>query len=142
MSCWVVGSLIKRGGLFSRAKWFRLERELCRFTKLVTCKTCGCSCTAEVQKGKSKKGRYVYYRCPSERGKCDAPYIREKRFAELLGETVRQLQLDEECLNWLRDALTERQGDRRRFTQERTMRLQSRYQTIQNALDSAYEDRV
>jgi hypothetical protein len=63
--------------------------------------------TAEVQKGKSQKGRFVYYRCTSKRGKCDAPYIREERFAELLGEAVQRLQLDEEYLNWLRDALTE-----------------------------------
>ena len=38
--------------------------------------------------------------------------------------------------------MEESQAERKRFVQEQTLRLQSRYQSLQNAIDTAYEDRL
>src|ERR1039458_765814 len=39
------------------------------FTSLVHCGHCGCHLVGEL-----KKGRYVYYHCTGNRGKCPEPY--------------------------------------------------------------------
>jgi len=52
------------------------------------------------------------------------------------------LTLATELYEIMRDALEESQGERKRFVQEQTLRLQSRYQTLQSSLDTAYEDRL
>jgi DNA replication initiation complex subunit (GINS family) len=50
--------------------------------------------------------------------------------------------VDDEMFGIMRDALEESQGERKRFVQEQTLRLQNRYQTLQSSLDTAYEDRL
>lgn len=53
------------------------------FPGLVSCGHCGCALVAE-----KKKGKYVYYHCTGNKGKCQEPYAREevleKCFADLL----------------------------------------------------------
>ena len=59
-----------------------------------------------------------------------------------MGGAIKALEMDNEVYEVMRDALEESQIDRKRFVQEQTLRLQSRYQTLQNAIDTAYEDRL
>ena len=139
----------KHENLVSKALWDEVQEWLAVKEKrrrrvhnfalrgLVHCAHCGCMYTAEIQKGK-----YIYYRCTKNRGPCEARPIREERLLETLGEVIRGLQLDEEVVEWLRAVLEESQGDRKLYVQERTLRLQGRYQTLQRALDCAYEDRI
>jgi hypothetical protein len=69
------------------------------FSSLIRCGSCGCALVAEI-----KKGRYIYYHCTGNRGKCPGRYARqevlEARFADALGG----LALDEEVLDWLTTA--------------------------------------
>jgi site-specific DNA recombinase len=57
------------------------------FTGLVHCGHCGCILVGEI-----KKGRYVYYHCTGNRGKCTEPYTRQevltREFANVLQELV------------------------------------------------------
>jgi hypothetical protein len=43
-----------------------------------------------------KKCKYTYYRCTRFRGACGNAYIREERFADLLGAVVRGIQIPTE----------------------------------------------
>ena len=59
------------------------------YTGLLECARCGCRVTAEVQTGKYKPGRYVYYHCSNRLGGCSKVGIREEaleaRIETLLG---------------------------------------------------------
>ena len=43
------------------------------FRGLLTCGHCGCALTAEI-----KKGKYVYYHCTENKGKCPEKWAREE----------------------------------------------------------------
>ena len=62
---------------------------------LAICETCGCSITAERQKG------YHYYRCTKKRGVCAQPYIREEKLAEQIKESIQQVALPDETFQYL-----------------------------------------
>ena len=51
---------------------------------LLKCAECGCSITAEVQKG------HVYYRCTKKRGACSQKYLREEALAEQLSKLIKE----------------------------------------------------
>lgn len=72
------------------------------FAGLIHCGHCGCHLVGEL-----KKGRYVYYHCTGNRGKCPEPYIREEalsgQFAAILGDLV----VPEPIQQWLADAVLE-----------------------------------
>jgi site-specific DNA recombinase len=50
----------------------RARREFV-FSSLIRCGWCDCALVAEI-----KKGRYMYYHCTGNRGKCPGPYARQE----------------------------------------------------------------
>jgi site-specific DNA recombinase len=70
------------------------------YTGLVHCGHCGCLLV-----GERKKGKYVYYHCTGNRGKCLEPYTRQEvltsEFANLIGELI----IPPTILEWLGDAV-------------------------------------
>ena len=71
------------------------------FNNLATCGICDCKVIGERQ-----KGQYVYYHCTHSKGTHKGiPYIREEKFAGLLGDTVKRVTISDDCLSWLRDVL-------------------------------------
>ncbi len=54
---------------------------------LASCATCGCSITAELQKG------HHYYRCTKKKGSCSEPYLREERLAEQITQIISKVAL-------------------------------------------------
>jgi hypothetical protein len=50
-------------------------------------------------------GRYVYYHCTGNKGKCPEKYVREEELARQFGEALRAIQLDDEVLSWIVTAL-------------------------------------
>lgn len=57
---------------------------------LLRCGECGCSITAEKQKG------HTYYRCTKKRGACSQPYVREELLADDLRAIARKFVLAED----------------------------------------------
>jgi site-specific DNA recombinase len=57
------------------------------FLGLATCVYCGCSITAERQKG------HHYYRCTKKKGKCPGKYIREEKLDEQIDEIIKKVAL-------------------------------------------------
>lgn len=60
------------------------------------CGECGCSVTAEIQKGK------VYYRCTKKRVKCSQRYIREDRLEDMLLDMFKGYEMPKEYTDFLK----------------------------------------
>lgn len=71
------------------------------FKGFLFCSFCGCSITAEKQKG------HVYYRCTKSRGRCEQPYIREEELAPQLNSIIDGVTLSEEQVETVREKLVE-----------------------------------
>lgn len=67
---------------------------------LITCAECGCKVTFE-----KKKQKYVYGHCTQFKGKHDAPYVLEDYMTEQLRSVFMQIQIPEEDLKIVSDAL-------------------------------------
>ncbi len=65
-------------------KFRKHEFPLSRF---MTCATCGCAITAELQKG------HHYYRCTGKKGKCDEPYTREEILDQQITQAIQEVAL-------------------------------------------------
>jgi site-specific DNA recombinase len=130
--------------LFERAQQVRESRRWAKpflkqfaFRGLVKCGHCG-----GVMSPFEKKGTYVYYRCTKYRGKCPEKGIREERLAELLGEPLKRLRMNEERLEWIKAALSESFGDEQRFAYEEKKKLEAENQEIERKISALYEDKL
>jgi site-specific DNA recombinase len=70
------------------------------YTGLVHCGHCGC-----VFVGELKKGKYVYYHCTGNRGKCPEPYTRQEVLTREFAGLLRELVIPPPILEWLSDAV-------------------------------------
>ena len=97
-------------------------------TGLVHCGHCGCLMVGEL-----KKGRYVYYHCTGNRGRCGDPYVREEQLLGDVGRGLKQLVVAPATLSWLRGTVVETDqteaGARKQLKAE-CERLQSRLETM------------
>lgn len=68
------------------------------FTGLLKCSECGCSITAEMQKG------HKYYRCTKKKGSCNQKYVREEVLVRNLDKILKQISIDEELFKLMIEA--------------------------------------
>ena len=61
-----------------------------------TCGHCGCAVVAEIHKGK-----YIYYRCTHNQGKCPDKYAREENIDEQFTQSLNQIKIDDDVLDWI-----------------------------------------
>ena len=107
------------------------------FTGLLTCAKCGCAITAEI-----KKGKYIYYHCTRFKGRCENKPLREEVLADKLGELVKSIQIDEEVLDWIREALSRSHKDEKEYHDSQIRTLQAQYNRLQNRLDKIYINKL
>jgi hypothetical protein len=107
------------------------------FSGLVKCGHCGCALVGEL-----KKGKYVYYHCTGFKGKCPEPYTRQEVLEQEFGRLLKKLQVDDEILGWLAEALRESHADEKKFHEEAIARINADYQRLPNRLETLYEDRL
>src|SRR5205807_545744 len=137
--------------LVSRETWHRVQKLLdtraanrtrkvkhdFTYTGLVHCGHCGCLLVGEL-----KKGKYVYYHCTGNRGKCPEPYAREEvlsgRFANLLQELV----IAPAILEWLDDVILDSDRTEQAARAERVKKLNSRYEQIEARIEIMYLDKL
>lgn len=92
-----VQKVLKQRG---KPEHFKKERKYFPFTGMMTCGECGCSITAELQKG------YTYYRCTKKRGECSQKkYMRSDKLEEQIAEVLNQISIDEEIFALMLEAL-------------------------------------
>jgi site-specific DNA recombinase len=132
--------------LFDRVQYVLGEKGLRRtrqqkhnwaFQGLVSCGYCGCAHVAEL-----KKGRYVYYHCTGNKGKCPEKYVREEELARQFGEALQAVELDGDVLSWVVMALKENHQDAKRYHDEQVGTLQKQYKKLQDRLDRMYIDKL
>jgi hypothetical protein len=129
--------------IVSRELWERVQRRLgprrqkrkhdFAFSGLITCGHCGCSLVGEL-----KKGRYVYYHCTGNKGKCPEPYVREEILETQFTKAVRRLRFDDEVLQWIQAAVQQSQAEER----QALARLQAGQTKLQRRLEAMYEDKL
>jgi len=107
------------------------------YTGLLKCAECGCSITAEI-----KKGRYVYYHCTFDKGKCSGSYVREEELEQQFGEIFKQFQFSEKVFNWTREALRMSQKEKAEFHNKAIEGLHAQYLKLQNRIDQMYLDKL
>jgi len=107
------------------------------YTGLVHCGHCGCLLVGEL-----KKGRYIYYHCTGNRGKCPEPYTRAEilcnQFANLLNELV----IPPAILDWLADAVLSSDRTEQAARGETVKKLQARHEQIEARYEAMYMDKL
>jgi hypothetical protein len=107
------------------------------FSGLITCGHCGCSLVGEL-----KKGRYVYYHCTGNKGKCPEPYVREEVLEAEFTKAIRRLTFSGDMLASAREALRETHAGERREREQTVARLQAQLTNLQRRLEVMYEDKL
>lgn len=107
------------------------------YSRLLTCGHCGCAVV-----GERKKGKYTYYRCTGNKGRCKEPYVREEVLDQKFAEQLSVLRFDAEVVEWVKDALRESHDEERRFHEEAIARLEAEPKRIQGRLEAMYLDKL
>jgi site-specific DNA recombinase len=102
-------------------------------TGLVHCGHCGCLMVAEL-----KKGRYVYYHCTGNKGRCGDPYVREEQLLHEVARGLEQLVIAPATLEWLRTAVAESDLTARGARKQ----LRAEYDRLQARIEMMYLDRL
>jgi site-specific DNA recombinase len=72
------------------------------FAGLMKCSSCGCSITAEIQKG------HTYYRCTKKRGPCDSKkFLREEALLSQIDKAILKVHIDDETKDKIINRLEE-----------------------------------
>ncbi len=108
------------------------------FRGLLYCGYCGCQLTAQRQSG----NRYIYYNCTGARGKCPQKYIREEQIALLLGKVVQAIKIDQEIVNWIKEALKSSHADENEFHSNAISTLKREITKTETKIRSIYEDKL
>ena len=107
------------------------------FRGLLTCGYCGCQMTAQGQ-----ADRYIYYNCTGARGKCEQKYIREEIVGKKLGEVIKNITLDPELVDWIKEALKSSHSDENEFHKRVVAGFKRDLSKLENRLSVIYEDKI
>jgi site-specific DNA recombinase len=107
------------------------------FTGLVHCGHCGCHLVGEL-----KKGRYVYYHCTGNRGKCPEPYTRQEKLSSEFGQILEELVIPPAVLDWLQSEVAESDRSEQATRQQAIQRLHVRHDQVQTRLETMYVDKL
>lgn len=116
---------------------YRIVKHDFPFSGLIRCGHCGCALVGEI-----KKGRYIYYHCTGQKGRCAEPYARQELLESRFVEVLRSISLDDDVLQLVREALRQSHADEQTFHAEAIGRLQSEYTVLQVRLDAMYVDKL
>ena len=92
--------------------------------------------------GEVKKKKCVYYHCTGYKGKCGEPYTKEGVLEEKFADLLKNLEMDEEVLEWVSEALMLSHQDEQKHHDEAVQGLQSEYNRLQVRVDSMYVDKL
>jgi DNA invertase Pin-like site-specific DNA recombinase len=106
-------------------------------TGLVHCGHCGCLMVGEL-----KKGRYVYYHCTGNKGRCGDPYVREERLLQDLAGGLNQLVVAPAILSWLKRTVTESDKTEKGAREQTLKRLKAERGRLQARIETMYLDRL
>jgi DNA invertase Pin-like site-specific DNA recombinase len=107
------------------------------YTGLVHCGHCGCLLVGEL-----KKGRYVYYHCTGNRGKCPEPYARQEVLAREFANLLHELVIPAAILKWLGEAVLGSDRTEQAARAETIKKLKTRYEQMEARIETMYVDKL
>ena len=137
--------------LVSRECWERVQELLDRraatkarkvkhnfaFSGLVHCGHCGCLLVGEL-----KKGRYVYYHCTGNRGKCPEPYTRQEVLSQEFMSILREFVIPQPVLDWLADTVVESDRTEQAARERTAKRLWADHERLNARIETMYLDKL
>lgn len=108
-----------------------------QFSGLLNCAECGHAITAEI-----KKEKYIYYHCSNRRCVCKNQNTREEEIETQFEEILKSIQISENYLDLIIEALKEDFGNEKSFHKEAVSNIQGQLQKIQIKLEKIYEDKL
>ena len=107
------------------------------FKGMITCENCGCSITAEIQKG------HTYYHCTHFKPCDQKKFVREEEIEkQVLGYFDKITIKDKETLGLITESLKESHVEEMNYHNQTLTTLNKRYQTLQKRLDELYLDKL
>lgn len=79
--------------ILSRGGQTRLRSYEFAFTGMIVCSRCGHMVTAELKRGKLKRGHYIYYHCANTRH-CRPKPVREEYVEDLINKLLQAIEID------------------------------------------------
>ena len=107
------------------------------FTGLIRCGHCGCILVGEI-----KKGRYVYYHCTGNRGKCPEPYTRQEILTDAFANILQELVIPQSVLEWLGDTVLESDRTEQAAREQTIKRLRGQHDQIESRIETMYMDKL
>ena len=104
---------------------------------MIRCGHCGCAVIGEI-----KKGKYIYYHCTGQRGKCPEKYARQEMIEAQFCDAVRRIVLPEPFVGWASDVLRQANADDASLREEAISRLTAQSERVVTRLDAMYIDKL
>jgi len=92
--------------------------------------------------GELKKGRYVYYHCTGNRGKCPEPYTRQEVLTKDFANILRELVIPQPIIEWLGDAVLISDQTEQAARAQTIKKLKTRYDQITGHIETMYLDKL
>lgn len=116
---------------------YRVIKHDLPFSGLIRCGHCGCALVGDV-----KKGKYIYYRCTMQRGRCPEKYARQELIEAQFCEAMNRIVLPEPFIEWAINALQSADKDDQCMREEARHKLTADHQRIEKRLDAIYRDKL
>jgi site-specific DNA recombinase len=114
------------------------NRHKFQFQGLVKCGYCGCAMVAE-----RKKGKYTYYHCTQNKGKCPgSTSIPEAELERQFEESLQLIQIPEEAVTYVIKALKDSHHDKKAYRDKVVAELREEALKIESRIDAMYLDKL
>ena len=107
------------------------------FQGMVSCGRCGYLMIPEI-----KKGKYVYYHCAGDYGRCAKEYVREEKIAWLFREALERIHFDQSSLEWLQAVLREQLKEEKQHHEQAIHALEVRRKKLYGRIEKMYKDKL
>jgi site-specific DNA recombinase len=107
------------------------------YTGLVHCGHCGCLLVGEL-----KKGRYVYYHCTGNRGKCPERYTRQEILSGEFASLLQELVIPPTVLDWLGEAVINSDRTEQAARAATIKKFQARHDQVEARIGTMYIDKL
>ena len=107
------------------------------FSGMVRCGHCGCLMVGEI-----KKGRYVYYHCTGNRGKCPERFTRQEVLTDGFATVLRDLVIPRPVLDWLAGEVLESDRTEQAAREKSIERLRAQSEQIKKRIGIMYMDKL
>lgn len=107
------------------------------YSGLIQCGRCGCRFVGEL-----KKGKYVYYHCTGNRGKCPEPYTRQEVLTSEFANVLQELVIPQAILEWLGEAVLAADQTEQAARAQAIRKLQARCDQIEGRVERMYLDKL